>query len=105
MTTASSPRRTFLIKVAAASGAAVLASQASAQPMVAENDPQAAGLGYKADATKVDKAKYPKFAAGQLCSNCAVYTGKAGEAAGGCAIFPGKQVAANGWCSAWVKKG
>lgn len=105
MTTASTPRRTFLLKVATASGAAVLASHASAQAMVAENDPQAMGLGYKADATKVDKAKQPKYAAGQLCSNCAIYQGKAGAPAGGCAIFPGKQVAANGWCTAWAKKG
>jgi hypothetical protein len=105
MSSASKPRRTFLIRVATASGAAVLASHANAQPMVAENDPQATGLGYKADASKVDKAKFPKYAAGQECSNCAVYTGKAGEAAGACAIFPGKQVAAKGWCSAWVKKG
>jgi len=105
MTTASTPRRTFIIQVAAASGAAVFTSHASAQAMVAETDPQAMGLGYKADATKVDKAKQPKYAAGQECSNCAVYTGKAGDAAGGCAIFPGKQVAAKGWCTAWVKKG
>jgi len=103
--TSSFPRRTFLINVAAVSGAAVFASQASAQTMVAENDPQAMGLGYKADATKVDKAKQPKYAAGQLCSNCAIYSGKPGEAAGGCAIFPGKQVAANGWCTAYAKKG
>ena len=102
---ASSSRRTFIIRVASASGAALLASQASAQAMVAENDPQAIGLGYKADATKVDKAKQPRYAAGQECANCALYQGKAGEAAGGCGIFPGKQVAARGWCTAWAKKG
>jgi hypothetical protein len=72
--------------------------------MVAENDPQATGLGYKADASKVDKAKFPKYAAGQTCANCALYQGKPADAAGGCPIFPGKQVAGKGWCSAWAKK-
>ena len=72
--------------------------------MVAENDPQAAGVGYKADASKVDKAKYPKYAAGQNCASCALYQGKAGAASGGCGLFPGKQVAAKGWCSAYAKK-
>ena len=41
-----------------------------------ETDTQTAALGYKADATKTDKVKYPKYAA------C-------------------KQVAGKGWCSAW----
>ncbi|MFM1990114.1 MAG: hypothetical protein RJA99_3071 [Pseudomonadota bacterium] len=98
-------RRTFLIRAVGVSGAAVLGTTAHAQAqMVAENDPQAQALGYKADATKVDKAKQPKYAAGQLCSNCAVYQGKGNDAAGPCALFPGKQVAAKGWCSAYAKK-
>ena len=58
-----------------------------------------------ADAAKADKAKYKQYAAGQLCSNCALYKGKATDAAGGCGIFPGKQVAGKGWCSAYAKKG
>ncbi len=98
-------RRVFMLQSivgAAAIGAAV---QAQAQSMVAETDPQAAGLGYKADATKVDKAKQPKYAAGQVCSNCALYQGVANSKAGGCPLFAGKQVAAKGWCNAWVKKG
>jgi hypothetical protein len=52
-----------------------------------KNDPQAAALVYKADASKVDAAKHPKFAAGQACSNCALYQGKAGSNAGGCLLF------------------
>jgi len=99
-----SNRRVFMMQIAAGAGATLLAQQATAQAMVAENDPQAAGVGYKADATKVDKAKFPKYAAGQSCSNCALYQGKAGAASGGCGLFPGKQVAAKGWCSAWAKK-
>jgi hypothetical protein len=97
-------RRTFILQSIAVSGLAAGVSVAQAQPMVSETDPQAAGLGYKADATKVDKAKFPKFAANQLCSNCALYQGKANSAAGGCSLFAGKQVAAKGWCSAWAKK-
>jgi hypothetical protein len=41
--------------------------------MDAETDPQAAVLGYKANASKVDKAMHPSFAASQACSNCAMY--------------------------------
>ena len=73
--------------------------------MVADSDAQATALGYKADATKVDKSKQTKYAAGQLCSNCALYQGAAGSASGGCPLFSGKLVAAKGWCSAWAKKG
>jgi hypothetical protein len=32
--------------------------------------------GYKANATTVDKAKHPKYAAGQVCSNCTLHKGK-----------------------------
>ena len=98
-------RREFIVKVSL--GGAVLADAGHAHAqgaMVAESDPQATGLGYKADASKVDKAKFPKYAAGQTCGNCALYQGKAADAAGGCPIFPGKQVAGKGWCSAWAKK-
>lgn len=97
-------RRTFILQSIAVTGLAAGVGAAQAQPMVAETDAQAAGLGYKADASKVDKAKFPKFAAGQSCANCALYQGKPNSAAGGCSLFPGKQVAAKGWCSAWAKK-
>jgi hypothetical protein len=99
-----SSRRVFMIQAVSATGVVLLAGEASAQAMVAENDPQAVSLGYKADASKVDKAKFPKFAATQNCANCALYQAKPGAAAGACGIFPGKQVAAKGWCSAWAKK-
>ena len=72
--------------------------------MVAESDPNAASLGYKADASKVDKTKFPKYAAGQNCSSCALFQGKAGDAAGVCPLFAGKQVSGSGWCSAYAKK-
>ena len=101
----SSTRRVFMMQMATAAGAALVVQEASAQAMVAESDPQAVGVGYKADASKVDKAKFPKYAAGQSCANCALYQGAAGSSSGGCGLFPGKQVAAKGWCNAWAKKG
>ena len=93
-------RRVFMMQVALG-GTALAAQQAMAQALVNEKDPQAAALGYAADASKVKNAKY---AAGQKCSNCALYQGKAGDAAGGCPLFAGKQVAGNGWCTAYAKK-
>ena len=95
-------RRVFLMTIAA-SGAA-LSTGVRAQSMVDEKDPQAIALGYVADAKRADTKKFPKFAAGQNCANCALFQGKAGDAAGGCPLFSGKQVAGAGWCSAWAKK-
>jgi len=87
----------------AASGAA-LATRAQAQALVDEKNPQAVALGYVADAKRVDVKKFPKFVAGQNCTNCALYQGKATDKAAGCPLFAGKQVAGPGWCSAWVKR-
>ena len=84
-------------------GAATLA-RAQATPLVDPKDPTAQSLGYVADATKADKAKFPKYAAGQNCAGCALYQGKAGAASGPCPLYAGKAVEAKGWCSAWVKK-
>lgn len=67
-------------------------------------DPQAAALGYVADATKTDKVKFPKYATGQICANCQLYQGKAGDVSGPCPLFAGKSVAASGWCSAYAKR-
>lgn len=96
-------RRIFLMTVSA--GAAGLGNVAFAQAMVDDKSPQATALGYVADATKTDVKKFPKYAAGQVCSNCALFQGKATDAAGACPLFAGKQVSAKGWCSAWAKKG
>ena len=95
-------RRVFLMTVAASSAA--LGTLAHAQAMVDEKDAQAAALGYVADAKRVDTRKYPKFVAGQNCTNCALYQGKPSDKAAGCPLFAGKQVAGPGWCSAWAKK-
>lgn len=101
-------RRAFVMTVIAGGGALaasrVAAQAASTAPVLSEADPQAVALGYKADATKVDKAKYPQHAAGQVCSGCNFYQGKPTDAMAPCQLFSGKQVAAKGWCSAYVKK-
>ena len=99
-----SNRREFIVQLSLG-GSVLAAGTAFAQgAMVAETDPQAAALGYKADASKADKAKFPKYAAGQQCNNCALYQGKAADASAPCSIFAGKQVAGKGWCSAYTKK-
>ena len=72
--------------------------------MVDEKDPAAVSLGYVADASGVDKAKYPNYAAGQACSNCSLFQAAVGAEAGGCPLFAGKQVGAKAWCSAYAKK-
>jgi hypothetical protein len=98
-------RREFVIQLSLGGTALLVGGQAMAQAMVAENDPQAAALGYKADTSKVDKKKYANHKPEQRCDNCALYSGKAGDKAGGCPLFAGKQVTAAGWCSAYAKKG
>lgn len=97
------PRRVFVMSVAA-TGAAIAASGVFAQALVNEADPQAKALGYVSDATKADAKKFPKYAAGQNCANCALYQAKATDPAGNCPLFAGRQVPAKAWCSAWAKK-
>ncbi len=115
-------RRGFLKKVLV--GAAVFpilnnivaeeaAAQAAAKPLD-ENDPMAKAMGYYADATKVDKAKWVKKAGPdgdkQFCKNCVLYlnggqkiAGQQGEW-GKCGIFANGLVAANGWCNSYALK-
>ena len=102
-----SNRRTFVIQSVVGASALALTNLAQAQaalPLVQESEPQAVALGYKNDPTKVDKAKFPKYAAGQNCANCALYAAKPTDAAGPCPLFAGKHVSAKAWCSAWAKK-
>jgi hypothetical protein len=73
-------------------------------PMVSESDPLAVSLGYKANASSVDKAKFPQYAAGQSCSGCALFQGAAGASSGPCPIFSGKAVSSTGWCASYAKK-
>lgn len=101
-------RRTILHWVPAA-GVALVAGRARAQAAPAgkpvdEKEPQAVSLGYVTDATRVDKAKFPKYAPPQHCAICQFYTAAATAPTGPCTIFAGRSVAGPGWCSAWVKK-
>ena len=82
----------------------VLAQQQGTPPRLDEKDPQAQSLGYRHDATKVDRQKFAKYKAGEVCGNCQLYQGRPGEPWGPCQIFQGKQVSSKGWCSAYVKK-
>lgn len=100
-------RRTFLITSVGVASTFALGSRAAFAadaPKVEESDPTAQALGYKDDASKVDKAKFAKYAAGQDCGNCSFYQGKATDAYAGCPMFAGKQVSSKGWCSAYNKK-
>jgi hypothetical protein len=100
-----SSRRSFMISIVGLASSLVLSREASAQAaLVQESDANAQALGYRTDASKVDRAKYPKFQAGQACANCQFFQGKAGDATAPCTIFAGKQVNAKGWCSAYVRK-
>lgn len=80
------------------------AQPADDMPHLEESDPQARSLAYVHDATTVDGSRYPQYAAGQECANCALYLGDEGAAWGGCSIFPGKSVNARGWCSVYAPK-
>jgi High potential iron-sulfur protein len=99
-------RRSFVTTGAVVAAAASLTDAARAQgvPRLSESDPTAAGLGYKADATAVDRSKFPQYAPGQRCSTCALYQAKPDASEGPCTIFSGKLVYAKGWCAAYAKR-
>ncbi|MBB5459748.1 high-potential iron-sulfur protein [Paraburkholderia sp. Cpub6] len=98
-------RRHFLL-VSAGVGSSLalsrLAFAATVPNALSESDPRAQAVGYTEDASKVDKARFPNFAAGQSCANCSLFQGKASDAYGGCTLFGTKQVASRGWCSAYT---
>jgi len=77
---------------------------AAASTPLDEKSDKAVALGYVTDAKRVDGTKYKNYAAGQACSNCALFQGKAGDASGPCPLFAGNSVTAQGWCSAYSKK-
>ena len=74
-------------------------------PLVGPNDANVSTLGYVSDATKADKKKFPKYAAGQSCSNCILFNGGkvTADSEGACPLFAGKHVSAKGWCNSWAK--
>jgi len=105
-------RRNFLKMGIKASGGALALSAIPihlvAADEVTEDEPLAQAMGYRADASTVDTAKFPKRAgdagASQFCNNCALYAGKAEDATAPCSIFQNRLVKGAGWCNAWVAK-
>ena len=96
-----------LTVVAAVSVAELATHRIAFAAEMAHVDPasaQAMSLGYASDATKVDKAKFPRYQAGMECTKCALYQGAAGAEWGGCGIFAGQAVSAKGWCNAYAPK-
>ena len=93
-------RRSLLKAGTATMAGLIIARSASAQEELSASDPTAVALGYVPDASTVDKAKWPKKADDQNCSNCILFAAGDGGL-GKCSIFPGKLVNAEGWCSAW----
>jgi High potential iron-sulfur protein len=98
-------RRTFTIQSILGTAGLVVMDVTQAQaPMLVETSPQASALGYRADASKVEKASFPNYAPGQKCSSCQMFRAKESTTTpGSCAIFPGKLVSGEGWCNAYVK--
>jgi hypothetical protein len=104
-------RRDFLkqgsiafVSLAVLARAVPASAQAKSLPHLAENDAQAAALGYRNDAKKVDSKKFANWQAGKDCDDCSQFEGKKGEAWAPCKIFPGKAVNAKGWCAAFQPK-
>ena len=80
----------------------MLTEQAFARAaMLEESEPQAQALGYHADGTKTDRARFPNYTSGDKCGDCKLFETIAGEKFGGCKAFPDRLVAATGWCSAY----
>jgi hypothetical protein len=79
-------------------------SKPSGLPRISEDDVQAKSFNYVHDAASIDGAKQPRFKAGQACSNCALYQGKAADEWAGCSIFPGKAVKGTGWCTVYAPR-
>ena len=100
-------RRNFVLAVlpaAALTAAAARPASAQQPARLQETDAAAVALGYRHDATKVDKARFPTYAASRVCANCSLYAAKGNEEWAPCAAVGNRLVNAKGWCAAWVKK-
>lgn len=95
-------RRVFMMQVAAA-GSVLATAQAQAKTKITETDPQAAAVGYKLDASKVDTKRFPKYKAGEKCNNCMAWASKPTDEWGECTLFDNKFVIHSGWCSSYLK--
>ena len=97
-------RRTFIVQTAGLCAALAAGTGAfAAAPLVDENDAAATTPGNPPKATTNDAGKFPKYQAGQTCSNSRFYKAGAGESSGTCPMFGGKAVAAEGWCNVYAK--
>jgi hypothetical protein len=92
-----------IASVAMTAGAKNVLAQAL-QSRVDENETKARNIGYRHDVSAVDQAKYPKYQAGTMCSNCQFFKGAPGEPWGPCQVFSGRQVSAKGWCMSYWKQ-
>ena len=100
-----SNRRVFLLQAGACGTAVFAPLQArAADAILSESDPAAIAQGYKADGSKVDRAKYPKYEPAQDCGGCQLFESIPGgtEPYGHCQLFEGRRVAVKGWCNSWV---
>ena len=101
-------RRNFLKLSGGAVALSAIPLKLIANDEVSPDEPLAQAMGYAADATTVDTAKFPKRAgdAGskQFCNNCALYAGEADAETAPCSIFQNRLVRGAGWCNAWVAK-
>jgi hypothetical protein len=98
-------RRQFVLNLVPLAGAAaILPRFASAQnlPALTESDPMGMALGFRLDASKVDRKKYAKFSKDQSCANCLHFT-TPGSATSRCDLF-NKMVPKGGWCSGYSKR-
>ena len=95
-------RRAFVNATVAVAGTALIARVSHAQEIVSNDDATALAMGYAADHTIVDTAKWAKKAApggeNQKCTKCTIYQ-RIDDGYGLCPIFVGKRVHANGWCN------
>jgi len=99
-------RRDFILSTLPAATLVALAPRTAAaqSARLDEADRSAVALGYKHDASKVDKAKHPTYVTGRNCANCQLFAAKGNEEWAPCAAVGNKLVNARGWCAAWVKK-
>ena len=98
-------RRQVINTAIALAGTTVIARFSHAQEIIASDDATALAMGYVADHTTVDTAKWTKKASpggeNQKCTSCSIYQ-RLDDDYGLCPIFIGKRVHANGWCNGWV---
>lgn len=62
-----------------------------------EDERTAILMGYKEDATNVDRKKFPKYKPGQSCANCFLNNGKKGDKDVLCTAMY-RRVVPTGWC-------